>query len=164
VTDIVTDIAVDFELNGGRRQDRVAANLLLVDYLRDHQNLKGAKIGCARGVCGSCTVLVGDKPVAACSMFAFQVDGAKVTTIEGLATGNALDPVQQAFVDNAAFQCGYCTSGMILLTKALLAHTPNPDRATIVEWLSSNVCRCTGYAQIIAAVEDAVRRVGEAQR
>jgi aerobic carbon-monoxide dehydrogenase small subunit len=110
-------------------------------------------------VCGSCTVLVDGTPVAACSKFAFQIDGSRVTTVEGLGAGGALDPVQQAFVDNAAFQCGYCTSGMILLSKALLAHDPDPDRATIVEWLSSNVCRCTGYTQIIAAVEDAARRL-----
>ena len=102
--------------------------------------------------------------MAACSTFAFQADGRSVVTIEGLAQSGALDPVQQAFVDNAAFQCGYCTSGMILMTKALLAENKNPDRATIVEWLSSNVCRCTGYAQIIAAVEDAAQRLREAAR
>jgi carbon-monoxide dehydrogenase small subunit len=157
----VSDIAISFELNGERRQTAVPPNLLLVDYLRDHEQLKGAKIGCSRGVCGSCTVLVDGIPVAACSRFAFQIDQAKVLTVEGLADGDGLDPVQQAFVDNAAFQCGYCTSGMILLTKAMLARHSNPDRATIIEWLSSNVCRCTGYAQIIAAVEDAARRQRE---
>jgi aerobic carbon-monoxide dehydrogenase small subunit len=160
----MTDIAIDFEINGETRQAAVAPNLLLVDFLRDVEQLKGAKIGCSRGVCGSCTVLIDDVPVAACSKFAFQIDTAKVTTIEGLAKGDTLDVVQQAFVDNAAFQCGYCTSGMILLTKALLAHHQNPDRATIVEWLSSNVCRCTGYAQIISAVETAVRRSREIAR
>jgi carbon-monoxide dehydrogenase small subunit len=160
----VTDIAIDFEINGEARHATVASNLLLVDFLRDVEQLKGAKIGCSRGVCGSCTVLIDDVPVAACSKFAFQVDASKVTTIEGLADGDTLDVVQQAFVDNAAFQCGYCTSGMILLTKALLAHHQNPDRATIVEWLSSNVCRCTGYAQIIKAVETAVRRSRENAR
>lgn len=160
----MNDIAITFELNGERRQASVAPNMLLVDFLRDEEQLKGAKIGCSRGVCGSCTVLVDGTPVAACSKFAFQIDATKVTTIEGLAKGDVLDPVQQAFVDNAAFQCGYCTSGMILVTKALLAQNQNPDRATIIEWLSSNVCRCTGYAQIIAAVEDAAKRLQGAPR
>ena len=155
----MNDIEIAFELNSESKRARVAANLLLVDYLREAEQLKGTKIGCARGVCGACTVLIGGTPVAACSKFAFQVDGTSVVTIEGLAKGDALDPVQQAFIDNAAFQCGYCTSGMVLMTKALLAKTDNPDRSTIVEWLSSNVCRCTGYAQIIAAVEDAARRL-----
>jgi carbon-monoxide dehydrogenase small subunit len=160
----VSDISIQFTLNGVGRQVVVPANMLLVDFLRDNEQLKGAKIGCSRGVCGSCTVLIDGTPVAACSTFAFQADGRSVFTVEGLARGGALDPVQQAFIDNAAFQCGYCTSGMILMTKALLAENKTPDRATIVEWLSSNVCRCTGYAQIIAAVEDAARRLREAER
>ena len=154
----MSDIAVEFELNGESRSDVVAPNAVLVDYLRDTCQLKGAKIGCSRGVCGACTVLIDGKPVASCSAFAFQIDGAQVITIEGLSRDGILDPIQQAFVDNTAFQCGYCTAGMILLVKAMLTRHPNPDRATITDWLSSNVCRCTGYAQIIAAVEDAVRR------
>lgn len=160
----MSDIAIDFEINGESRRAEVPANMLLIDYLRDVERLTGAKIGCSRGVCGSCTVLVDGTPVAACSKFAFQLDATRLTTIEGLADGETLDVVQQAFVDNAAFQCGYCTPGMILLTKAMLASHRDPDRATIVEWLSSNVCRCTGYAQIIAAVEDAVRRIREGAR
>jgi aerobic-type carbon monoxide dehydrogenase small subunit (CoxS/CutS family) len=155
----VTDLTIRFTLNDAEKQATVAPNLLLVDFLRDSEQLKGAKIGCSRGVCGSCTVLIDGTPVAACSTFAFQADGRKVVTVEGLSQGGTLDPVQQAFVDNAAFQCGYCTPGMILMTKALLAENKSPDRATIVEWLSSNVCRCTGYAQIIAAVEDAAQRL-----
>ena len=154
----MSDVAVEFELNGHVHYGVVPANIVLVDYLRDTCGLHGARIGCSRGVCGACTVLIDGRPVAACSTFTFQVDGAKVTTIEGLDAGGKLDPVQQAFIDNAAFQCGYCTPGMILLTKALLAHEPSPDRATIVDWISSNVCRCAGYPQIIAAVEDAARR------
>ena len=160
----MSDISIRFTLNGVEKRAVVAPNMLLVDFLRDSEQLKGAKIGCSRGVCGSCTVLVDGTPVAACSSFAFQADGRSVVTVEGLAQGGVLDPVQQAFVDNAAFQCGYCTSGMILMTKALLAENKAPDRATIVDWLSSNVCRCTGYAQIIAAVEDAAQRLREAAR
>lgn len=160
----MNDVDIRFTLNGVERQAAVAPNVLLVDFLRDSEQLKGAKIGCSRGVCGSCTVLIDGTPVAACSTFAFQADGRSVVTVEGLAQGGALDPVQQAFIDNAAFQCGYCTSGMILMTKALLAENASPDRSAIVEWLSSNVCRCTGYAQIIAAVEDAAQRLREAAR
>lgn len=160
----MSDVAIRYTLNGVEKRATVAPNMLLVDFLRDSEQLKGAKIGCSRGVCGSCTVLIDGTPVAACSTFAFQADGCSVVTIEGLAQGGALDPVQQAFVDNAAFQCGYCTSGMILMTKALLTENKSPDRATIVDWLSSNVCRCTGYAQIIAAVEDATQRLREASR
>ena len=155
----MTDIAIEYDLNGRIRTETVAPHSMLVDHLRDLCDLKGAKIGCSRGVCGACTVLIDGKPVASCSVFTFQIDGAAVTTIEGLGANSALDPVQQAFIDSAAFQCGYCTAGMILLTKALLAHNPAPDRAEIVDWLSSNVCRCTGYAQIVVAVEDAAKRL-----
>lgn len=155
----MTDIAIEYDLNGRIRTETVAPHSVLVDYLRDRCDLKGAKIGCSRGVCGACTVLIDGRPVASCSVFTFQIDGAAVTTIEGLGTDGKLDPVQLAFIDNAAFQCGYCTAGMILLTKALLAHNPTPARPEIVDWLSSNVCRCTGYAQIIAAVEDAAQRL-----
>lgn len=152
-------IVIEFELNGRIRTETVAPNSVLADHLHDHCDLHGARIGCSRGVCGACTVLVDGIPVASCSMFTFQADGRSVTTIEGLGTDGKVDVVQQAFIDSAAFQCGYCTAGMILLTKALLAHNPRPDRATITDWLSSNVCRCTGYAQIIAAVEIAAARL-----
>ena len=154
----MNEIIVDFMLNGESRYDLVQPNSVLADYLRDTCQLKGAKIGCSRGVCGACTVLLDGRPVASCSTFTFQINGASVTTIEGLAHDGKLDPVQQAFVDHAAFQCGYCTAGMVLLVKAMLAETPNPDRETIVDWISSNVCRCTGYVQIIAAIEDVVSR------
>ena len=156
----MTDVVVEFELNGQIRYDSaVSANVMLAEYLHKSCGLHGARIGCSRGICGACTVLIDGRPVAACSMFTFQVDGARVTTIEGLGASGEPDPIQQAFIDNAAFQCGYCTAGMILMTKALLAHDPNPDHATIVAWISSNVCRCAGYPQIIAAVEDAARRL-----
>ena len=154
-----TSIQIQFALNGNAHSTSVAPQRTLIDYLRDSLGLTGAKLGCSRGVCGACTVLVDGQPVASCSMFAFQADGTSVTTIEGISTAQGLDPIQQAFADHAGFQCGYCTPGMVLLTRALLAAHPNPDRATIVEWLSSNVCRCTGYAQIIAAVEAAAKRL-----
>ena len=156
----MTALPLSFTLNG-RAIERasVPAERLLADLLRDDLGCTGTKIGCSRGVCGACTTLIDGRPVASCSTFAFQVHGCEVTSIEGLARDGVLDPVQQAFVDHAAFQCGYCTAGMILLTKALLAFHPEPTRETIVEWISSNVCRCTGYALIIEAAEDAARRL-----
>jgi len=155
----VSEYPVRVTLNGVVRTITVPVERTAADLLRDDLRMTGTRVGCSRGVCGACVVLVDGVPAAACSMFAFQLDGCSVQTIEGLAQGGRLHPVQQAFVDQGAFQCGYCTSGMVLLTKALLEHHPRPDRATIVEWISSNVCRCTGYAQIIAAVEQAALRL-----
>ena len=151
----VTEFELRFTLNGAQHARRVAVERTAADLLRDELRLTGTRIGCSRGVCGACTVLVDGQPAATCSLFAFQLHGCSVLTIEGLAQGEQLHPVQQAFIDQGAFQCGYCTSGMVLLTQALLEQHPRPDRATISEWISSNVCRCTGYAQIIDAVEQA---------
>ena len=152
-------VPLRFTLNGLALERSVPANRLLADLVRDDLGCTGTKVGCSRGVCGACTLLVDGRPVASCSTFAFQIDGCTLTSIEGLAQSGVLDVVQQTFIDHAAFQCGYCTAGMVLLTKALLAQHPDPERATIVEWMSSNVCRCTGYAMIIEAVEDAARRL-----
>lgn len=159
MVEALTRVPLRFSLNGQTIERSVPANRLLADLLRDDLGCTGTKVGCSRGVCGACTTLVDGRPVASCSTFAFQVDGCALISIEGLAQDGVLDVVQQAFVDHAAFQCGYCTAGMILLTKALLAQHPAPGRETIVEWLSANVCRCTGYALIIEAVEDAARRL-----
>jgi aerobic carbon-monoxide dehydrogenase small subunit len=156
---VSTAVTLRFTLNGKPVEREIPANRLLADLLRDDLGCTGAKVGCSRGVCGACTALIDGQPIATCSTFAFQVDGCNVTSIEGMARDGALHPIQQAFVDHAAFQCGYCTAGMILLTKALLAHEPNPDRDTIVEWISSNICRCTGYASIVEAVQDAAQRL-----
>lgn len=157
-------IAIALTLNGRALTASVAPQMLLTDLLRDQCGLTGTKIGCDQATCGACTVLVDGAPMAACSTFAWQVDGAVVTTIEGLAANGALDPVQEAFKARSAFQCGYCTPGMILSAKALLAQNPSPDRAAIRDWLSANVCRCTGYQMIVEAVEDAARRLREAAR
>lgn len=152
-------IAVRVAVNGTAHAVEVPTHLMLADLLRDRLGLTGTRVACDQAMCGACTVLVDGAPVAACSTFAFQADGRSVVTIEGLrGPDGRLDPVQQAFVERSAFQCGYCTSGMILLTKALLAADPRPDRATIVRWLGANVCRCTGYQMIVEAVEDAARR------
>jgi carbon-monoxide dehydrogenase small subunit len=157
-------LAIALALNGRPLRTRVAPAAMLVDLIRDECGLTGTKIGCDQGTCGACTVLIDGVPAAACSTFAWQADGTSVTTIEGLAAQGALDPVQEAFKAKSAFQCGYCTPGMILLATALLAAHPAPDRATIRDWLSANVCRCTGYQMIVEAVEDAARRRAEAAR
>jgi carbon-monoxide dehydrogenase small subunit len=157
-------IPIALTLNGRVLRTGVAPALMLADLLRDHCGLTGTKIGCDQATCGACTVLVNGAPKAACATFAWQADGAVVTTIEGLAANGVLDPVQEAFKAKSAFQCGYCTPGMIMAAKALLAENPAPDRAAIRDWLSANVCRCTGYQMIIEAVEDAARRLSEAAR
>lgn len=147
-----------FTLNGAEVVRRIPTSRVLVDLLRDDLGLKGTRLACGRTVCGACTVLVDGVPRAACSTFAFEVEGAEVLTIEGLEEADGtLDPVQRAFSEMSAFQCGYCTSGMILLTRALLDAHPDPDRATITEWISSNICRCTGYGLILEAVVRAAR-------
>ncbi|MXW90193.1 MAG: (2Fe-2S)-binding protein [Rhodospirillaceae bacterium] len=133
----------------------------LADLLRERRDGRGTRLACERAVCGACTVLVDDVPRASCSVFAFEVGGRNVRTVEGLSDGGDLSPVQAAFADNSAFQCGYCTAGMILLTEALLAREPDPDDATIRDWIGSNICRCTGYSLILEAVRDAARRKRE---
>jgi carbon-monoxide dehydrogenase small subunit len=157
-------IAIALTLNGRVLQASVGPATMLVDLLRDHCGLTGTKIGCDQATCGACTVLLNGVPIAACATFAWQADGAAVTTIEGLAANGALDPVQDAFKAKSAFQCGYCTPGMILAAKALLTQNASPDRAAIRDWMSANVCRCTGYQMIVEAVEDAARRIREGAR
>jgi len=150
-------IAIRFELNGRDCSAAVPPNRILVDLLREDFALTGTKVACDQAVCGACTVLIDGVPTASCATFAWQADGRRVVTIEGLARDGRLDPIQEAFKAKSAFQCGYCTPGMILLAKALLDREPNPSRATIQEWLQANICRCTGYQMIVEAIEDAVR-------
>lgn len=152
-----------FTLNGERQELEVPTNITVSALLRDQLELTGGNVSCERAVCGACTVLVDGRPTAACATFAFELDGADVRTIEGLeAADGSLDPVQEAFADLSAFQCGYCTPGMIMLARALLDRDPDPSDATITRWISSNICRCTGYAMIVEAVKDAAHRQREA--
>ena len=148
---------IEIAVTINRRTHRltVPPRRVLADVLREDLQLLGCKIGCDQAVCGACTVLVDDMPVTACTTFAFELDGKAVTTIEGLAEGGGLDPVQRAFLEHSAFQCGFCTSGMILSVKALLARHPEPDDALIRQWLNANICRCTGYQMIVEAVRAA---------
>jgi aerobic carbon-monoxide dehydrogenase small subunit len=144
-------------VNGVARVLDVASNELLLDVLRDGLNLKGTKRSCDVEVCGACTVLLDGLAVSACTTLAVEADGRSVTTIEGLADGDELHPVQAAFVAHGASQCGFCTPGMIMSTCALLADHPDADEATVREYLSGTICRCTGYAKIVDAVLDVAR-------
>ena len=147
---------IEITVNGRQVGTDVPANMMLIDLLRDRLGLTGTKLACDQAVCGACTVLVDGLPVASCSTFAFAVDGADVKTIEGLGgVDGSLDPVQQAFAEGSAFQCGYCTPGMIMLVTALLDRDPKPNRTVIKNWLGANICRCTGYKMIFEAVEHA---------
>lgn len=148
-------VPVGFVLNGERRQVEVPTSTVLLSLLRKEFGLTGVRGSCERGVCGACTVLLDGNPVASCSLFAFDVDGATVETIEGQQDGEDLSAVQQAFAECGGFQCGYCTPGMIMLTTALLRTERKPDREEIRRWIGSNICRCTGYEMIMESVERA---------
>jgi carbon-monoxide dehydrogenase small subunit len=143
-------------VNGLMRECEVASSTVLADVLRETLGLQGCKIACDQSVCGACTVLVDGHPVAACSSFAFASDGCAITTVEGLQQNGVMHAVQPSFLENSAFQCGSCTSGMMLSIVALLRTHPEPDDDTIRDWLSGNVCRCTGYGAIVEAVRRAI--------
>ena len=151
------EVTIAFTLNGRATTRGVPTNRVLADLIRRDEGLLGTKLACDRAVCGACTVLVDGEPRAACSTFAFEIDGCDVTTIEGLAEEDRLSPIQEAFLRRSAFQCGYCTPGMILLAAALLRRNPDPDEAEIRRWMGANICRCTGYGMIVEAVRDAAR-------
>lgn len=148
-----------FHINGDVYEVAVSINRTLLEVLKDELRLTGVKAGCNEGDCGACTVLMDGKIVASCTMLAVEAQGHEITTIEGLATKEGLHPVQQAFVDNFAIQCGYCTPGMILATVALLSENPDPTEEEIRDYLRGNICRCTGYKQIVEAVMDARDRM-----
>ena len=149
------ELNLTFNLNGREVSTKISPNLVLVDLLRDVLNLKGTKVGCREGECGACTVLVNGEPVNSCILPAMKVAGQSVTTIEGLSKEDELDPIQQAFIDEGAVQCGFCTPAMVLTTKALLEKNPQPDESQIRQSLSGVLCRCTGYRKIIKAVQKA---------
>jgi len=142
-------------LNGKRTDLDVPTHRLLLDLLRDEIGLTGTKEGCGTGDCGACTVLLNGKAVNSCLIFSGELDGADVVTIEGLKIGPELHPVQQAFIQDGGVQCGYCTSGMLRMSKALLDENPDPSEEEIRFAISGNLCRCTGYAKIVKAVQDA---------
>ena len=149
--------AIKINVNGVDNEHEVEPRLLLVHYLRDVLSLTGTHIGCETSLCGACTVLVDGQAVKSCTMFAVQADGAKVTTIEGLAKNGDLHPVQQGFWECHGLQCGYCTPGMIMTATQLLDRNSKPSREEIWHGLEGNLCRCTGYQHIVEAVEHAAQ-------
>jgi carbon-monoxide dehydrogenase small subunit len=151
--------SLELLINGELHEVFVDSSKTLADVLREDIGLTGVKVSCDSGNCGACTVLIDGKAVKSCLMLAVQARGKKITTIEGLANGTKLHPLQNAFVEHFAVQCGYCTPGMILTAMALLDKNPSPTEAEIKEALSGNICRCTGYVKIIEAVLDAADKM-----
>jgi carbon-monoxide dehydrogenase small subunit len=150
---------IQITLNGKKTDLEVPSHRLLLDLLRDGIGLTGTKEGCGTGDCGACTVLLNGKPVNSCLIFSGELDGADIVTIEGLKIGPEMHPVQRAFVQDGGVQCGYCTSGMLMMSKALLDENPDPSEDDIRFAISGNLCRCTGYAKIVKAVQDAAREL-----
>jgi aerobic-type carbon monoxide dehydrogenase small subunit (CoxS/CutS family) len=145
------------EVNGERHEREVEARRLLVHFLRDDLDLTGTHVGCDTGNCGACSVLVDGQLVKSCMMLAVQADGARVETVEGLAHDGELTPLQQAFSDHHGLQCGYCTPGMLMSAKYLLDNNPEPTEAEIRKAIQGNICRCTGYVNIVEAIKEAAR-------
>ena len=146
---------INVTVNGRRYQEDVEPRLLLSHFIRETLGLTGTHVGCVVGECGACTILLDGKLVKSCLHFAVQADGREITTIEGLAKNGELSPVQEAFIKHYAFQCGYCTPGMIMASHALLRDYPNPSEEEIRKALAGNLCMCTGYVQIVEAVKEA---------
>ena len=153
---------VSMTVNGKAVSREIEDRTLLVYFLRETLQLTGTHIGCDTSQCGACVVHVNGRAVKSCTMFAAQAAGAEVLTIEGLAKGGALHPVQEAFRDNHGLQCGFCTPGMIMTAVDMIRRKPKLDRATIRAELEGNICRCTGYHNIVSAIEDAAKRMGSA--
>jgi len=154
---------IHMKVNGEQVEIDVKPNETLLDVLRKKLYLTGAKEGCGNGECGACTIIYNGRPVNSCLILAPEADGAEILTVEGLSKDGKLHPLQEAFVEENALQCGYCTPGFIMSTKALLDKKPKPSKEDIIEALSGNLCRCTGYVTIIKAVLHAAKKGGEGQ-
>ncbi|MCH8337854.1 MAG: (2Fe-2S)-binding protein [Chloroflexi bacterium] len=152
-------IQIRMKVNGQSMEATIEPRELLLDFLRDRLGLTGAKRSCDVQVCGTCTVLMDGRPVSACCTLAYEAQNRELLTIEGLADGDELHPLQQSFVEQSALQCGFCTPGMILTANSLLEEIPNPTRQQIQHYLKGNLCRCTGYWSVLEAVELAARRL-----
>jgi carbon-monoxide dehydrogenase small subunit len=155
---------LEFKLNGKTTELEVSGGERVLDVLRERLNLVGTKEGCGKGECGACTVLLDGAPVCSCLLLSSQVAGREIVTIEGLAAGDKLHPVQEAFAEVGAVQCGFCTPGAVLSAVALLRRQSSPSRAEIKSALSGNLCRCTGYEKIVAAVELAAKNMAKEVR
>ena len=155
------EIEINFTVNNKPYKLKVPPNITLLDVIREKLKLTGTKEGCGKGECGACTILFNGRNVNSCLILAPQADGAEITTIEGVGDVDHLHPLQKAFVDEGAVQCGFCTPGMVMSSLYLLTKNPNPTDDEIREGLSGNLCRCTGYAKIIKAVEKASKELNE---
>lgn len=164
MTDILEKVDIEFEVNGDSESLTVRPNTTLVELLRDDLELTGTTEGCGVGVCGCCTVYVDDEPVNSCLELAVNIDGKAVETIEGLGSEAMGDPVQEAFLEEEGFQCGYCTPGMIMMSKAMLEEYPAPDDETFSHYMSENLCRCTGYSSIHSAIDSAQEKLTEREQ
>jgi carbon-monoxide dehydrogenase small subunit len=151
-------ISINFTINGEKKELDIASGISALELIRDILELKGTKEGCGIGECGACTIVVDGRAVNACLMFAAQLDGREILTVEGLGQTGDLHPIQEAFAEQHAVQCGFCTPGLIMSAHALLAENTNPDRNEIVKAISGNLCRCTGYHSIVSAIEDAAKQ------
>jgi carbon-monoxide dehydrogenase small subunit len=158
----IEPVFVEVVVNGGTYQREVEPRMLLVEFLREELGLTGTHVGCDTSYCGACTVIMDGRPVKSCTVLAVQSDGCTVETVEGLETDGELHPLQTAFSEHHALQCGYCTPGMLMSCKSLLDENPSPTREGIKKGIAGNVCRCTGYQNIIKAVEDAAKKMREA--
>ena len=150
---------VNLTINGEQRSDEIDPRTLLVHYIRDIADLTGTHVGCETSICGACTVLMDGHAVKSCAILAVQAEGAKITTIEGMADGDKLHPLQEGFWEEHGLQCGYCTPGMIMTAADLLARNQNPTDGEIREALEGNLCRCTGYQHIIKAIQSAAAKM-----
>lgn len=152
-------LPVRFRVNGQDCEAQVRVNELLVDFIRDRLGLTGTKKSCDIEICGACTVLLNGQAVSACALFAFEIHGKELLTIEGLADNGRLHPLQESFIECGGFQCGFCTPGMVLLAKALLDENPDPSWDQVKEYMDANICRCTGYQMIIESILDAAKKM-----
>ena len=151
---------IELTVNGVRREGLAEPRKTLADFLRDDLELTGTHLGCEHGVCGACTVMVNGEAVRSCLMFAVQAEGCQIRTVEGLANGDELHPLQQAFIDHHGLQCGFCTPGFLMLAAGVLERDPNINDEDLLDLLASNLCRCTGYQNIVKAVRAAAIKMG----
>lgn len=154
------ETVVRLTVNGEERRGIAEPRTLLADFLRHELRLTGTHVGCEQGVCGACTIRMDGEIVRSCIMFAVQAEGASIETVEGLASGDELHPVQQAYMEKHGLQCGFCTPGLLIATVDLLERNPTPSEAEIREYLSGNICRCTGYVGVVASVQEAAKKMG----
>ncbi len=155
----MSKLMIELTINGKKRKVETTTRTRLLDLIRDDLRLTGTKEGCGKGECGACTVIMNGELVASCLILAPQADGAVITTIEGVGDNKCLDPVQEAFIETGAVQCGFCTPGMILAVKKLLEENPHPDEEEIKRGISGNLCRCTGYQKIFDAIKLSASRL-----